>query len=50
METFADWQEENRKGVIYYLKDGRVQGHLICGIFGGRRDMDARHDHIAREV
>lgn len=23
LETFADWQEENRKGVIYYLKEDK---------------------------
>ncbi len=34
LQTFADWQEMNRKGVIYYLKDGLVQGAMTCGIFG----------------
>lgn len=47
LETFADWQEENRKGVIYYLKDGRVRGALICGIFG-KTDM-ARDMIMAQE-
>ncbi|MEM5775746.1 MAG: NAD(P)/FAD-dependent oxidoreductase, partial [Anaerolineaceae bacterium] len=26
METFADWQEPYRKGVVYYLEQGKVMG------------------------
>lgn len=33
-ETFADWQEENKTGVVYYLKDGRVRGAMMCNLFG----------------
>jgi NADPH-dependent 2,4-dienoyl-CoA reductase/sulfur reductase-like enzyme len=33
-ETFADWQEENKTGVVYYLHDGRVRGALMCNLFG----------------
>ncbi len=40
LETFADWQEVNRTGVIYYLRDERVQGVMTCGIFG--KTYDAR--------
>lgn len=40
METFADWQEANKTGVIYYLRDERVQGVMTCGIFG--KTYDAR--------
>jgi NADPH-dependent 2,4-dienoyl-CoA reductase/sulfur reductase-like enzyme len=29
-ETFADWQEENKTGVIYYLGDGRLRGAMMC--------------------
>jgi NADPH-dependent 2,4-dienoyl-CoA reductase/sulfur reductase-like enzyme len=29
LETFADWREPFREGVIYYLKDGRVRGVLL---------------------
>ena len=29
LETVADWQEPFRKGVIYYLRDGRVRGVLL---------------------
>ncbi len=34
LETFADWQEENRKGVIYYLKEGRLRGAMMCDVWG----------------
>jgi NADPH-dependent 2,4-dienoyl-CoA reductase/sulfur reductase-like enzyme len=33
-ETFADWQEEHKTGVIYYLNDGRVRGAMMCNLFG----------------
>lgn len=34
LETYADWQEKFKKGVIYYLKDGRIKGVLLWSIFG----------------
>jgi NADPH-dependent 2,4-dienoyl-CoA reductase/sulfur reductase-like enzyme len=33
LETIADWQEENRKGVIYYLQDRRVRGVLLWNVW-----------------
>jgi NADPH-dependent 2,4-dienoyl-CoA reductase/sulfur reductase-like enzyme len=33
LETFADWQEENVTGVIYYLSDGRVRGAMMCNVW-----------------
>lgn len=33
LETFADWQEENRTGVIYYLANGRVRGAMMCNVW-----------------
>ena len=32
LQTFADWQKENEKGVIYYLSDGRVKGVMMCNV------------------
>jgi NADPH-dependent 2,4-dienoyl-CoA reductase/sulfur reductase-like enzyme len=29
METFADWKEPFRKGVVYYLRDSAVRGVLL---------------------
>jgi 3-phenylpropionate/trans-cinnamate dioxygenase ferredoxin reductase subunit len=34
LETFADWQEENKTGVVYYLKDARVRGAMMCNVWG----------------
>jgi 3-phenylpropionate/trans-cinnamate dioxygenase ferredoxin reductase subunit len=34
LETMADWQEPYRKGVIYYLRDGRVRGALLWNVWG----------------
>lgn len=33
LETFADWQKENHTGVIYYLRDARVRGVMMCNIW-----------------
>lgn len=33
-ETFADWQEANKTGVVYYIQDGRVRGAMMCNLFG----------------
>lgn len=34
LETVADWKTPFREGVIYYLRDDRVRGVLLWGIFG----------------
>jgi len=34
LETFTDWKERFKKGVIYYLKDGRVRGVLLWNVWG----------------
>ena len=33
LPTFADWQKENHTGVIYYLRDGRVAGVMLCNVW-----------------
>jgi len=33
LETFADWQKENDTGVIYYLREGRVRGVMMCNVW-----------------
>ena len=33
METFSDWEESFKKGVIYYLEDGRVRGVLLWNVW-----------------
>jgi NADPH-dependent 2,4-dienoyl-CoA reductase/sulfur reductase-like enzyme len=32
LQTFADWQDPYRKGVIYYLEDQRVRGVLLWNV------------------
>lgn len=32
-DTFADWQEPNKTGVIYYLSDSRVVGAMMCNVW-----------------
>jgi NADPH-dependent 2,4-dienoyl-CoA reductase/sulfur reductase-like enzyme len=44
LETFADWQEPNRKGVVYYLRDRRVRGVLLWDVWG---NVDAARALIA---
>jgi NADPH-dependent 2,4-dienoyl-CoA reductase/sulfur reductase-like enzyme len=33
LETYADWQKENNKGVVYYLEDGFVRGVMMCNVW-----------------
>jgi len=33
LETYADWQQENETGVVYYLEDGRVRGVMLCNVW-----------------
>jgi NADPH-dependent 2,4-dienoyl-CoA reductase/sulfur reductase-like enzyme len=33
LETHADWKEENVKGVIYFIKEHRIRGVLLCNVW-----------------
>ncbi len=33
LETFADWQKDNDTGVIYYLREGKVRGVMLCNVW-----------------
>jgi 3-phenylpropionate/trans-cinnamate dioxygenase ferredoxin reductase subunit len=44
LETFADWKEEFKKGVVYYLGDGRVRGVLLWNVW---EQVDAARKLIA---
>jgi 3-phenylpropionate/trans-cinnamate dioxygenase ferredoxin reductase component len=44
LEVVADWAEPHRRGIVYYLADGRVRGVLAWGAFG---KMDAARGLIA---
>jgi 3-phenylpropionate/trans-cinnamate dioxygenase ferredoxin reductase subunit len=45
LETFADWQKENDTGVIYYLKEGKVRGAMMCNVWG---KIDAARELIKK--
>ena len=34
LETFADWKQPYKEGVIYYLENGRVRGVLLWNVWG----------------
>ena len=44
LDTFADWQEEFRKGVIYYMDQGRMRGVLLWNVWD---KVDEARDVIA---
>jgi 3-phenylpropionate/trans-cinnamate dioxygenase ferredoxin reductase component len=33
LQTVEDWKEENRTGVVYYLRDNRVRGALLWNVW-----------------
>jgi NADPH-dependent 2,4-dienoyl-CoA reductase/sulfur reductase-like enzyme len=43
LETVIDWQEPFKKGVIYYLRDGRVRGVLLWNVW---EQVDAARELI----
>jgi 3-phenylpropionate/trans-cinnamate dioxygenase ferredoxin reductase subunit len=44
LDTVADWKTENREGVIYYLREGRIRGVLLWNTWG---QVDAARELIA---
>jgi len=52
LDTFCDWQEENEKGVVYYLKDGKVRGAMMVNVWDeveAAREMIRSGATIGRE-
>ena len=45
LETYADWQEKYRTGVIYYLADGLVKGVMLCNVW---EKVDAARELIRK--
>jgi hypothetical protein len=33
METRADWQKPFDTGTIYYLRDGKIRGAMMCNVW-----------------
>ncbi len=52
-QTFADWREEFREGVVYYLKGGLVQGVLLWNVWervdAARQLISARNTYANPE-
>jgi 3-phenylpropionate/trans-cinnamate dioxygenase ferredoxin reductase subunit len=44
LEIVTDWKTENREGVIYYLREGRVRGVLLWNTWG---QVDSARELIA---
>jgi len=47
LETFFDWQKENDTGVIYYLREGKVRGVMMCNVWDR---VDAARELIRKNV
>ena len=45
LDIVEDWQEKFQKGVIYYLRDGRVRGVLLWNVWG---QVDAARQLISQ--
>ena len=52
LEIFADWQKENDIGVIYYLRDGKVRGAMMCNVWEkveAARELIRRGEPLTKE-
>jgi 3-phenylpropionate/trans-cinnamate dioxygenase ferredoxin reductase component len=52
LETVADWQKENTKGVIYYLRDNEVRGAMMCNVWDKvetARELIRSRERVTRE-
>jgi hypothetical protein len=47
LETVTDWQKENSTGVLYYLKENRVRGVMLCNVWG---KVDQARELILRKA
>jgi len=45
LETFADWEKPNDTGVVYYLRDGKVRGAMMCNVWD---KVDAAREMIRK--
>jgi len=51
-EIFADWQKENHTGVIYYLRDERVRGVMMCNVWDRldvARELIRKNERVSPE-
>lgn len=45
LDVFADWQEKNKTGVLYYRENGLIRGVMLCNVWG---KVEAARDLIRR--
>lgn len=49
LETILDWQKENDTGIIYYSKDGKLRGAMMCNVWNKvdwARELIRKGEHI----
>ncbi len=46
LQTVEDWQERFKKGIVYYLGDGRVRGVLLWNVWGKIDAARASLSHV----
>jgi NADPH-dependent 2,4-dienoyl-CoA reductase/sulfur reductase-like enzyme len=52
LETFCDWKKENETGVVYYLKEGKVRGAMMCNVWekvDQARDLIRKGEQVSPE-
>lgn len=52
LDIFADWQKENHTGVIYYLRDERVRGVMMCNVWDrldAARELIRKNERVSPE-
>ncbi len=52
LETFADWKKENDTGVIYYIRDNKVRGAMMCNVWDkveAARKLIKKGEKVAKE-
>ena len=52
LEIVTDWQKENDTGVIYYLRDGKVRGAMMCNVWDKvetARELIRKGEKVAKE-
>jgi NAD(P)H-nitrite reductase large subunit len=49
LDTVMDWQKENDTGIIYYTKDGKLRGAMMCNVWNKvewARELIRKREHI----
>lgn len=52
LETFADWKKENDTGVIYYIRDNKVRGAMMCNVWDKvetARTLIKKNEQVTKE-